>query len=669
MASTSGTATGAPALLAAINSFMTGSASWTLHDTVIAANDLVFKSAGTNNKNTMYMRLTINTSANNPYKDPIHNTKVLPGIIVRGYHRWDNATHIGANEYGIMGPILTSFGEGSTYNGQFFHTRIDSSSGAAIQNFDVTYQMKQYTTNTTTTAYRRFMDYVGSRWTLGVAATSALPTVTDLITGEVFTGTTTLTGGTLGQCKGCHAYDATTDKWFFYVLPTNSSVQADSHLRYDLEADTWVRMASVPWAVNQTQTSWMLWDGTDTIYIVVGNATTNFYKYSISGNTYTSLAVTPVALGASTSISGAIYVPTTVTGFSADVIYLLGATAGTTLYCYNITSNTWNNTGGGTPNLTVPQAIDSSCGLVWDHTKYAYFFKRNSLTTLYRMDLTATGSGWNVSGSSFDLANNSPCTSTVINHPAAFIRCTAASSCNYWIVGDADSIVVVTKLPISSGRYYWSTYGKIQTRRRSNVATSTGSASAGTNVSIAVDSSTGYLAGDYINIFDPSNATQENCTIYAIPDATHIQVTIANNYTSGSFLAADPFQTIITGDTGFASAPIGPSGYKKDFEIDYYLFKPSMDALSFATTSMDGMGYIEPIEGVLVHHNQTATSQAHRYGIYGTPLKVYLQPQSSYPGPQSEDILSINGQTYQYFSQQSMQRMSTQRYGIVIGPL
>jgi hypothetical protein len=673
MAFSTGTATGGAAVLSAVSSFMQANG-WTLFDSP-QADDLVFSSAGSAGKATMYYRLTLSTSVDNPWKDPASPMKVAPQLFVRGYHSWNATTHVGTNEYGIMGPnIYAGYHVTGTSINAMSVTRIDSQvSGQPIPNTTTEYTIPS-------TSYPGSVTYPQSRtgrYLLCAVSNNTQFRLYDTITGEVVVTSVQPAGYNQLQVNtGAWTYDATADKWVYYYLPSSNAIAADAFWKYDIDLDTHTRNPVAPWSVNQgTGGGKVVWDGADTLYIILGVNGTLFYKYSISGGTYTSLTALPASRSSNYQCSNSnnacntIYVPASVTGFSSDVIYTsITDNVSTTLYCYNTTTNSWNNTGAGTGNLTLPINMKTDSYLVWDGIKYAYFHARFISTAVYRMDLTNTAGGWSVFGSvAADLTSGYSQYYECMNFPVGRVNIAPSSTSTYWIFGTQDYINLVVKNPLGSNHYYWLHFGKSQTRRRSAIMTGTGSVSAGTNVSIAVDSSAAYAVGDKILCYDQANNKLESTTIYAIPDATHIQATVTNAYATGSYFASDPFQCVITGDCGIASAPTDPMGYKKDAESAWYLQHPSFSFYEHFNTGMDGMGYVQPTEPNLFIGNGTIQS-LYRAGNYGTIQGFYYLPTRAYPAPQAEDTISVNGKTYYCFPMYSTQRLSSWPLNMVVGP-
>lgn len=689
MAISTGTATGAAAVLDAIVAFLTANG-WTVFDTLIASNDVVLMSAGTTGKAVMYARLTINTSTNNPFKNtPYHMAKCVPGLMLRGYSTWSTGTHTGTGEYGMMGPILKRNDAVNTHDAFY---RVDPMT-SMLNGYDLQHLLHGTTVQKSGTAAiigGRYSVQLDGNWS-GLSQRFAF---IDLITGEFWLSSAVGVGTYMCVCLPTAVYDSASDKWFLYICPSvTAGNQADAFWKYDIEADTWTRLAASPWNLAQNQGGGLcLWDGADYIYVVPTGATggTAFYRYSISGNSWTSLGVLPAtraaytlnsAVSTATNTQNAIYVPAAVSGLSSDVIYMVLEATVTTLYCYNITTGLWNDSAHGTPNLTMPFTPTATIpvGIVWDYQRYAYFWCGTALTqsAVYRLDLTNTAGGFGSGSLILPAYNTSWEGCSMLHHPVGHLHIHPSNLSTYWLFGDAESFQVCVKGGFSTTHYYWMHFGRALTRHRSALMTSTAGVSAGTNVSIPVDSSAAYAANDTILLFDQANNQTELATIYAVPDDTHIQATIAHNYASGSLIGTDPWQSCITGGQGWCVAATDPKGYKSDYQTAHYWLLPvaiplvteavKASTLSWAVGAPNGMAYYQLWEALgqqpYTNFNYPLASQ----GYYGAPANIFFLPKQPFPAPQSEDTLFVNGKVYYFFAQADLRQNPIWQYGVVLG--
>jgi len=110
---------------------------------------------------------------------------------------------------------------------------------------------------------------------------------------------------------------------------------------YSLSTHSWTSVSSLPAA-----SSWGSWivhtcsslkpgANDDYIYYAPANGSTSFYRYSISGNSFTALASAPGGLGAG---SKGVWVY----NYNPDKIYVIRGGGATTIYVYSISGNSWS---------------------------------------------------------------------------------------------------------------------------------------------------------------------------------------------------------------------------------------------------------------------------------------------------------------------------------------
>jgi hypothetical protein len=607
-----------------------------------------------------------------------------------------NSAHSGYYEYGLGGYAIDYVPMNGTKSGQLTNWRLDNAlTGPTPPVNPSGYSLPNYLTWTTTDngwAHK----YYGDRYVVGPA--SGNPTrlrFTDISSGEVWFSSFNPNGNQISAGALEPVYDSSTDKWYIYCLSNTGFVAADGMWRYDVDADTWSRMAAVPWTA-AAASGWILWDGADTLYCMRGNNSTDFHKYSISGNSWTALTVAPVGRSTNGFIYGNngggiqcwTYVPASASGLGSDVIYTMLDDNSNNLYCYNVTANAWNQ--ASTPNLTtstgLPYQSYHGDTMLYDGGQYMWLMRKDTNTLVYRMNVqTIYTKGFDANGNLFDQASEySGGGAWVWNHVLARLHVAPSLSTTYHFIGDSDGIKVAVNNG-GLGKYYFMYFGRIVGRRRNTIMTTTTSSyGPGTNTTITVDSTSGYSTGDRVYVFDPATAKQETAKIYSINSGTSMSLTLANTYTVGTLIATDPFQTVITSDIGIAGAPADPGGYKADMEQAWYFFVPSFLEVANAGTlpayntsianqiAPDGNGYYQPLEGLLYHgywvNNSNVANPLTRTGWMGTVKDIFFLPKTS-AGPQNNDILPINGKNYLYFNMQSNIRNSVWSYGTILGPI
>ncbi|OHA18026.1 MAG: hypothetical protein A2743_03185 [Candidatus Taylorbacteria bacterium RIFCSPHIGHO2_01_FULL_43_47] len=114
----------------------------------------------------------------------------------------------------------------------------------------------------------------------------------------------------------------------FYVIEGNNST---SFYKYSTSTNTWTTLAVVPATISANSSKMLYNPSEDYIYVTRGNSTTSFYKYSISGNSWTTLTVVP----------GAIADGSTMIRNSSDNDIYVTQGGGTGFYKYSISGDSW----------------------------------------------------------------------------------------------------------------------------------------------------------------------------------------------------------------------------------------------------------------------------------------------------------------------------------------
>lgn len=601
--------------------------------------------------------------------------------------------HGGYNEYGLNGyTYVEANGNGTAINNMTEY-RLDGPNGPVLNTgLGVPSVLPQCYTNSFNPWFHQ--KYNGSRLCFCPDNTNTKFVVWDIVTGDIFRGSANPDAASIITHASEWVYNAVTDKWTIYALTNGSPATAFFSILqiYDFETDTWQRGAVIPWTtVAASGGGFLLWDGADTLYIIPAASATAFYKYSVSNNTFTQLTNLPVGrvAGALTWQQGStqaaqMYVPASVSGFSSDVIYML-LDSSTTLYCYNVNSNAFNV--AGTPNITIPFTFASNVFLTKDARGYSYV-RVGSNTFLYRMHHGNSQVTFGAPVSVFESNTSFGVCPMIWDHPVGSVRVNPVLSTTYYFFGGIDGITVATNQG-NLGRYYWSYFGRSSSRRRTNIMTQTIASSTGSSVTVTVDTTAAYAAGDNIYFFDPSNMNQEQQKIASVQDGTHLVMqSMTNPYSAGALIGVDPFQTMITGDSGQASTPADPGGYKHDLQgSTYFVYPTGWAPLNsnttvtntaglmktnqyFNMTAPDGMGYYQPIEPWIVCGNEmyatTPVTYPARGGYYGTIPNVFFLPSVS-TGPQAGAVVTIGTKNYIYLPQTQLAKMTYWNYGVLLG--
>src|SRR5574343_199552 len=622
---------------------------WTLNET-ITTRDKVLKSVGTDLKQSMYYRHTANTEAGFPYKFNGAPEKGFPHFITRGYQYWNAGS--GLNEFGQHGPWLhigeLAAGTGGTRLVQLPKPGVDAE--PVINTLARTPLTQDHTATPTQTSFNYLPLWDGvRRITDHNRSGSNYPVWRDLWTAEPRYSTYAVGPAVPGiiNAAPCVVWDATTDTPVFYLLQ-NTATLAQQFVKCDTRTGTYTALAAPPWAASVPQGGALTWDGADTIYALHGNNTTEFAKYTISTNTWTSLAATPVARSSTfanpTSSGlpgGLVFAPNTVTAIGENVRYAFLAASGTTIYRYDITSNVWRTT-SGTGALTCPFTITLNTGMAWDNMRHLYLWAPNSaVNAWYRSDLAVAPNTFTNVGT-YAAAVFNQMGYHLQEFACGRARASAVLVTKYWFIGDADGVSIVTRI---NGNYYWSYFGLYASKYRSEVMTTTGAVSAGSKVTVAVESSAGYAGGERVLIFDPTTNKVEFTYIASVPNATSVVVTrLVHNYTTGSRLGTDPSRQIITGGSGMAVTLHDARGFRSEPAPAYYV-SPDLERIPSGVFPNGALNAREAIELQPMNIKNVYEGLA-TFEELGTLNRVFSVPYAAYPSPQPESLLNIGGQQY-----------------------
>ncbi|MEM4977243.1 MAG: hypothetical protein QXT64_07965 [Desulfurococcaceae archaeon] len=180
--------------------------------------------------------------------------------------------------------------------------------------------------------------------------------------------------------QGAHLiYDPS--RGYFFAIQGNAGT---GFAYYNPANGGWTSLAALPVAANYG--SWIchtcstLKSGAndDYVYYAPANGSTSFYRYSISGNSFTSLASAPAALS-NGSIGVWVY------NYNPDKIYVIRGGGTTTIYVYSISGNSW------TTLTYTPAAFSFSTGThaVYDpDTNRIYMCLSEGYRYIYYLDLS-----------------------------------------------------------------------------------------------------------------------------------------------------------------------------------------------------------------------------------------------------------------------------------------
>ncbi|MBI4835433.1 MAG: hypothetical protein HY811_11540 [Planctomycetes bacterium] len=158
-----------------------------------------------------------------------------------------------------------------------------------------------------------------------------------------------------------------------YVLPGNGST---GFYKYSIAGNSWTALTPQP--LGSASGGFMIRNGADdAIYLLRGGNTNNFYRYSIAGNSWTALTVAP----------GTIYTGSSMLRNGADNdIYVLRGNS-TSFYKYSIAGNSWTT-------LTVVPGFVGNGGFMIRNgaDNDIYVLAANNTTSFYKYSIA--GNSW-----------------------------------------------------------------------------------------------------------------------------------------------------------------------------------------------------------------------------------------------------------------------------------
>ncbi len=158
---------------------------------------------------------------------------------------------------------------------------------------------------------------------------------------------------------------------YIYALRGNNT---DLFWRYSISGDSWSALADV--SRNVKAGAALVYTGGNYIYALRGNRKVDFYRYSISGDSWTSMADTPSVIkegGALTYAGG-------------DTIYVLRGTGGSNFWAYSISGNSWSSL------ANTPASVRSGGALAYADGDYIYAFRGDGSTDFWRYSIS--GNSW-----------------------------------------------------------------------------------------------------------------------------------------------------------------------------------------------------------------------------------------------------------------------------------
>jgi hypothetical protein len=630
MAYTYGNAAGSEALHTALAAFIENDAGWTLADD-ITSKDKVFTSNGEDGKCNNVMRLLFDDAqAGIKGLDDPHNA--ISWVQMLGSHGWDSGTHTPIRSFSTLGPWLVT-----NYNNQYayFWQRDALSPQASGWTRSIN---QTYAALLRTDGRARFLCYAqGSVAEHGILS-------------EAF-GTTIkpMSAYSSGCPSGVWVYDSNTDTDYFYVLQTGG---APYWSKYDLKTGGVSNLASPNTIPTSVATSCQVWDGGDYIYSIHVDVGTQWERYSISGNSWTYMTALPAATSYYSPPAPSMhFIPAGVCGsWAEDVILIPRKNSTSTIFVWGL---------GGTPgwrtSVNLPESISYSVGFglqVDRQAQKVYYINANS----FQVQVGSCAAAWPTVWSGYttqDVGGIQGVALIPMTWPTCRIRGHASDTIGYWFVGNKDRVIVVTKVKTN---YYWAYFGKYTSAIKPLQMITTAPATAGSPVTVAVDSSTSFVAGESVNVVDPATGTWEKTTITSVTP-TSVILPLTNNYGSGSFISAD-WPLVACSDSLLGTLPVSTAGYRTNYQTDFCRLRPLVDT-TLAPSTITGRGQYQ-LGPVGLAQNQGATTAELKGQLDG----VFSVPQGALT---SEDLIVVGGKNFLFIHDNEADAFDARQY--VIGPL
>lgn len=158
---------------------------------------------------------------------------------------------------------------------------------------------------------------------------------------------------------------------------------------YDIATNTWTSRATITGLSAQWGTDAALIhtcsiynaNGNDDYIYLIGNNATTFYRYSISGNSWTTLTALPAAAGAGCGLYwdwG--------TGGDTDKIYAIRGAGSSTIYRYSISGNSWSTI----TYVPATETFTTGTSGAYDNVRRRIWIQKDATHRVYYFDLATS---------------------------------------------------------------------------------------------------------------------------------------------------------------------------------------------------------------------------------------------------------------------------------------
>jgi hypothetical protein len=680
MAYSTGTVATKTALFDAIDTFLTSNG-WSLYDTVSSTSDQkdkVYRSAGTV-AGRPYIYLRVRETRNEQIRDYVDWP--MTGIHFMGYRGWTIGNAAAAvGEFGLLKEWRGFRSSSSAVEAYSLPYQGNNANPPTVRSTDL-----QGITGADQAPSRNHQTHIAGRRMVRVSRGGVNHAVA-IFDNALQTGQGNFGG--FDPVNGAQGTALVTDKttgveYLYGMLPSGTN---KSFGRLTLAGPGGqVYLTDPPWggAVAHAN-SQCIWDGDDTIYVLRGDATASFAKYSISGGTWTTLTSAPAVVSASATMLRPFIWKNAISGLGQDRLYF--ASWGTTWYYYNVTDNAWSN-GTTLPHPTAMPVSSvfsaANTGLVGDFDG-DYLWCRvsqvNNMTvggdTLYIYTPATAGAGsWTTNASRlwWPAANEGYALDFLV-HPLGWVPCpTTGGPVGYWLVGDADSVTLAVRIPGGNNAgnqnfYWWAHAGFVDTAFDNLLRSTTGSVSPGLNVAIPVTGSPPlpWAAGDKVQIIDTATNAAELCTVGSVSGTTVTLQQVAFSYSAGAAIGRDPLPFVITSNYRIGALTTSSNRYRSGGYYDWYRVCSPNTGSEINIIAQNRMGYrLWPME----IHNFEQNNMPDTYEMRGRLKNIF----SIKAGLNNEDRLTVEGNQYivlyDYYTKNQFTTGAWDARGVAIGPL
>lgn len=643
MSFTSGTATTLQELFDAMETHLVTTVGWALAETIGAA-DKVFTSDGIGGGKKLTFRVT--GGRGSVVEDPSRPENWAEHIIVRGYHKWNvGAPGTGVNEFGQWGPHILIGGTNGN-DSAMYRTKLHPNETFNIWQRTVLSNYGQYMNSGRRLRYNEAGNNGATVWN-----------VVDDIHDSAWSPQI---GSPVHDNSQVVARDKTNDTHYVYHMH-NVGLGSNPWRRRNLQTNVTEEMADPTANVSLKP---MIFDGDDTIY-AFQNGSVNFYKYTISTDTWSTLTNSPTTNDDYTDAQKKlIYVPNSVGGWldggaaATDVILIMLNNTGSLIYRYNINDDTWGAT------IASPFAMAAADKIAWDGKQFAYMHDGSGANNIWEVDLTIGAAIVGGSWSKQVAATNHPFSpsttesmSVWANHPCRVPTLdNGVDPFEYFIFADLDTCTVAVKIPAlftgNTDHYYWMNFGAGDTLIRTEVMTTTDTASAGQFEQIEVDDTSAYNVGEKVISIDPATGAVVAMTIFTIDSATLFTVVdLPSSLPIGAIIGSDPDPKYVAGDSGMAIWSTDVDGFEGQGMAAGYMLRPLAESALFNLAAFSGgngrgVQVPTPLQAFGRQRNGANTNE-----IRGLLKGILWMPSVAYPGPQDEEIIKIAGVDHKVFEE------------------